>query len=198
MEAAEKRNYIVNKCYKLLLLKGFDGVSISDIQKECNVARGLLYHYFGSKEELFYEVVSKVTLPKFYISSEETSKMNLRDTLIYICSKYHKICIDDELQGVSLLNFDFLTYRATQENIEIRTQYEEIQRQELKVLKAAITQSIDNGEIKIGLDPNDLAIFTASLISGIWMNSLYEGNVEELFKQLKNILSLHLQLLNHK
>ncbi len=198
MEAQEKRRYIITKCYKLLLLKGFDGVSISDIQKECGVSRGLLYHYFGSKEDLFYEVVSKVTLPKFYISSDETCGMNLREALTYIYDKYYKICINDELKGISLLNFDFLTYRATQESKIIRTQYEEVQSQELKVLKIAIDESVMNGDMIIDVNHRELAIFTSSLISGIWMNSLYEGDIDVLFKRLEDVLTLHLTLLKHK
>ncbi len=198
METQEKRTYIINKCYKLLLLKGFDGVSISDIQKECGVARGLLYHYFGSKEDLFYEVVSKVTLPKFYISCEDTNNMNLRETLNYIYYRYYEICINDELKGISLLNFDFLTYRATQENMSIRAQYEEGQAQELKILKIAIEQSVANGDMETDVDHNELALFTTSLISGIWMNSLYEGDIDALFKRLRDVLSLHMTLLKHK
>lgn len=198
MNTLAKQNYIINKCYKLLLKKGFDGVSVSDIQKECNVARGLLYHYFRSKEELFYEVVSKIIIPQLCIPIEETFNMNLRDTLKYICNRYYQMCINDELEGVSLLNFDFLIYRAIQESPEIKSQYEQIQRQEQKVVKIAIEQSIANGEMVSDIDTNELAILTTSLIDGVWLNSLNQGEVSVLFKQLENIISLHLRLLNHK
>lgn len=198
MNRAVKQDYIIEKCYKLLLTKGFDGVSISDIQKECNVARGLLYHYFGGKKALFYEVVSKIVFPKLHISTEATSNMNLREVLIYMCDQYYQMCLNDGIEGVSLLNFDFLVYRATQESAEIKLQYEMIRRQERMVVKLAIERSIANGEMISSVEANDLSTLTISLIDGIWMSSLFDGEIRELFKRMDSTLSLHLQLLNHK
>lgn len=198
MEAQEKRDFIIRKCYKLLLLKGFDGVSISDIQKECGVARGLLYHYFGSKEELFYEVVSNIILPQFIISKSQVSNLNLRDTLLYICNQHHQICLTDELQGVSLLNYDFLIYRTTQESPLIGKQYEEIRKQEQEVVIGGIERSIANGEMRADVNHAELAQLITSLIDGTWLNALSQGDPELLITQLKKMVALNLHLLNHK
>lgn len=198
MEALEKRNLIIKKCYKLLLQKGFDGVSISDIQKECGTARGLLYHYFGSKEELFYEVVSKMVLPQFFINNNDIGVLNLRGTLKYICNQYLQNCFSDNLQGISLLNYDFLIYRTIQECPEIKAQYREIQNNEHEVIKCAIERSIANGEMKTDVTPSELAYFISSLIDGVWLNSLSQGDPYVLITQLENMLALNLQLLNHK
>lgn len=46
------REFILEKTFGLLLQKGYDGVSVSDIQQLTGMARGLLYHYFGSLEQL--------------------------------------------------------------------------------------------------------------------------------------------------
>ena len=198
MEVQDKRDFIIRKCYKLLLLRGFDGVSISDIQTECGVARGLLYHYFGSKEELFYEVVSTIILPKFVIQESCVDQLNLRDTLMYLCNQYHQVCIIDELEGVSLLNYDFLFYRATQESSEIRDQYEKIQKQEREVVANAIERSIANGEMRTDVNHAELAQLITSLLDGAWFNSLPQGDPMILTAQLKKMVELTLHLLNHK
>lgn len=198
MEKLKKRNYIITKCYKLLLKKGFDGVSISDIQSECNVARGLLYHYFGSKEELFYEVVKTIVLPQFSFSCEDVKDLNLRDLLRLLCYRYQNICINDELDGISLLNFDFLIYRAVQENQSVKIQYEKTESDRIDIIKSAIQISILNEKIRNDIDTSKLAFFIASLIDGVWLNSLSTGNTEHLIKQLEEMVSLNLQLLNHK
>lgn len=57
------RDLILQRTFALLLDKGYDGVSVSDIQQELEIARGLLYHYFSSKEELFAEVVRQKAFP---------------------------------------------------------------------------------------------------------------------------------------
>ena len=50
-------DFILQKTLGLLLQKGYDGVSVSDIQQVTGMARGLLYHYFGNLDRLFEEVV---------------------------------------------------------------------------------------------------------------------------------------------
>lgn len=37
--------------------KGFHSATITDIAKKAGIAKGLLYHYFNSKEELLYHIV---------------------------------------------------------------------------------------------------------------------------------------------
>ena len=53
----EKGNETGNKCFlmdlKLFYEKGYEKTTISDIAKEINVAQGLCYRYFPSKEMLF-------------------------------------------------------------------------------------------------------------------------------------------------
>ena len=198
MQIQDKRDFIIQKCYKLLLLKGFDGVSISDIKTECCVARGLLYHYFGSKEELFYEVVSNIILPQFIIEESCVSHLNLRGTLAYICDHYHKICLVDGLEGVSLLNYDFLIYRTTQESGEIRDQYDNIRKQEQALILNAIGRSIASGDLSTDVDHEGLAQLVTSLLDGAWFNSLSQGDPNVLIAHLKKMVELALQLLNHK
>lgn len=49
----ERRKEILNTAMKLFYEKGYEKTSISDIAKEMNVAQGLCYRYFPSKEVLF-------------------------------------------------------------------------------------------------------------------------------------------------
>lgn len=49
----ERRQEILDTAMKVFYKKGYEKTSISDIAKEMNVAQGLCYRYFSSKEELF-------------------------------------------------------------------------------------------------------------------------------------------------
>lgn len=42
---------------KLFAIKGFDGTSVSGIAKEAGVAKGLIYNYFSSKEDIVHQLV---------------------------------------------------------------------------------------------------------------------------------------------
>lgn len=41
--------------------KGYDGGSVNDMCAENKISKGLIYHYFGSKEALFCRVLGAVS-----------------------------------------------------------------------------------------------------------------------------------------
>jgi AcrR family transcriptional regulator len=57
MDPDERRGQILRIASRLFGQRPYSEVSISDIANEAGIARGLLHHYFGSKRELYLEVV---------------------------------------------------------------------------------------------------------------------------------------------
>ena len=53
------RDKILKTTFLLLLEKGYDRVLVSDIQATLGISRGLMYRYFKSKSELFFEAARK-------------------------------------------------------------------------------------------------------------------------------------------
>jgi AcrR family transcriptional regulator len=53
----ERRQQILTCARRLFSERNYSAVSTTDIAKEAGVARGLLNHYFGTKRELYLEVV---------------------------------------------------------------------------------------------------------------------------------------------
>jgi TetR/AcrR family fatty acid metabolism transcriptional regulator len=49
----DKRNKIINAALEIFTEQGFHNTRLDDIAKEANVAKGTLYLYFKSKEDLF-------------------------------------------------------------------------------------------------------------------------------------------------
>jgi AcrR family transcriptional regulator len=57
LEHDERRTQILACAGKLFSESNYTAVSTSDIAREAGVARGLLHHYFGTKRELYLEVI---------------------------------------------------------------------------------------------------------------------------------------------
>jgi AcrR family transcriptional regulator len=57
MDPDARRGQILRVAARLFSQRLYSEVSISDIAGEAGIARGLLHHYFGSKRELYLEVV---------------------------------------------------------------------------------------------------------------------------------------------
>ncbi len=61
-KAAQRREEIVEASCQLFLSKGYDKTTISDVMNSLNVAKGTIYHYFKSKEELLDAVIESIVL----------------------------------------------------------------------------------------------------------------------------------------
>lgn len=57
LEHGERRGQILTCARRLFSERPYAAVSTSDIAREAGVARGLLHHYFGTKRDLYLEVV---------------------------------------------------------------------------------------------------------------------------------------------
>ena len=54
----QRREAIVERAAHLFAIAGFRGTSVSDLAKACDTSKSLLYHYYPSKEDVLYAVMS--------------------------------------------------------------------------------------------------------------------------------------------
>lgn len=55
----ERKEHILNAALHVFARRGFAATKIQDIAKQGGISHGLVYHYFKSKEDVFYELVSR-------------------------------------------------------------------------------------------------------------------------------------------
>jgi TetR/AcrR family transcriptional regulator len=89
----EKQDRIINAAIKEIALKGYDRASTNEIVKKAGISKGLLFHYFGNKKQMYlylfdycYEIIAdefykKIDLsePDFFIRIRQAAliKMDL-------------------------------------------------------------------------------------------------------------------------
>lgn len=54
----QRREAIVEKAAQLFASAGFNGCSVADLATACNTSKSLIYHYYPSKEDILYAVMS--------------------------------------------------------------------------------------------------------------------------------------------
>ena len=75
LEHEERRAQILACARRLFSERHYDAVSTEDIARGAGIARGLLHHYFGTKRELFHEVVrSMLRLPDALFVEESAGR----------------------------------------------------------------------------------------------------------------------------
>ncbi|EKN69259.1 TetR family transcriptional regulator [Neobacillus bataviensis LMG 21833] len=74
----EKQDRIINAAIKEFALKGYDRASTNEIVKEAGISKGLLFHYFGNKRQLFlflfdycYEIIAEQFYQKINLAEKD-------------------------------------------------------------------------------------------------------------------------------
>ena len=88
-----RREQILETARRLFEEEGYEPISMIDVARAAGVTRGLVHHYFGSKRELYLEVVRSVlgeaptlVTPEVTGSLDETVQRNASLVLDYLSS----------------------------------------------------------------------------------------------------------------
>ena len=105
------RELILEKTFLLLLEKGYERISVSDIQKSLGMSRGLLYRYFKNKDELVESACRSFFVDRFILSEDEMKKLSFFDSLVHMHNAL--ISLLDELEKkygkvISVLQYNML------------------------------------------------------------------------------------------
>lgn len=90
MNKNNRKEHLYRAAFKLFLMKQFDAVSISDIEKESGMTRGAITYYGGDKKGLFYDVVKQFIVDTQNIenkmsNTEPESLKNFIDSYVHGC-----------------------------------------------------------------------------------------------------------------
>jgi AcrR family transcriptional regulator len=105
-EYDERKLAIVETAAALFARDGFNGASVADIAKRGKISKSLIYHYYTSKEDILYDVMSshvrELEAAAEEIASDETSaETKLRDLTHRFMALYvgaadrHKVLLND-------------------------------------------------------------------------------------------------------
>ena len=82
MDRDTRRMEILRVASRLFRQRPYSEVSVNDIAEEAGIAKGLLHHYFGSKRELYLEVVRDVaTVPSVPVPDDDDGSLG-RDEML--------------------------------------------------------------------------------------------------------------------
>lgn len=182
---------ILTKTFELLLKEGYDGVSITDIQRAAGVSRGLLYHYYKNKEELFIEVTERYFVDLFKIDLDTVKAFTIPEMIGYMEQKHIEVCQATSLADgsqMSIINYDFLFYQVIRKSPLFAAQYHKIRDDELRTWEIVVQNSIELGELKGVVDVKTTARILVYIIDGAWFNESRTKEAMDVVKGITNIL----------
>jgi AcrR family transcriptional regulator len=165
------KDNIILAALRLFLLRGYRNVSLMDVANEIGITKGGIYHYFGSKEELFHAGICYLfdffgERYTEFLSREKT----FRGTLNFLLSGEQEVYIE------RLLNIKQGDYRANNASLalEVMHNFPEIQERidqgqlELRnIIKEKLQIAQETGETRQDLDAEVVATIVLSVSSGL-------------------------------
>ncbi len=160
--ASSRRRQVLDAAVKVMGKTGFHQMSMQDLAAEANVSVGLIYKYFGGKEDLLLATIVRI-LDVFrdqLAPVMDAAGDDVVDQLTAGIRRYTQI-VDENLDGV------VLTYRESRTlGPAGRTQIKELEIASAAPLRAAIETGIARGVFR-HVDV-DLTVFNIMLLAHGW------------------------------
>jgi AcrR family transcriptional regulator len=178
-----KRHQIIEAAARLMVQKGIEKTSLSDIANEAGISKGSLYYYYASKDDLIFDItdthINQISENLFSIIDARRGNADWKDVLKLLFERImaaetrgrlHLYLIHQALNGNELLMERFRKkYREWNEMI--RDGFEKIKPgdDDYKNLSLLIIAALDGFLIQslLGLETIDADEFVNHLKSGI-------------------------------
>ncbi len=138
---------IIDAAVEVIAENGYHQSQVSKIAKQAGVADGTIYLYFKNKEDILISLF-KEKMGQFIERMEEDikEKTTAKEKLALVISKHFSLLADDH-------NLAIVTQlELRQSNLELRQKINEVLKGYMNILDNILTEGIQSGELKEGLD----------------------------------------------
>lgn len=144
----EKQNRILNAAMKEFAKKGYEKASTNEIVKESEISKGLLFHYFKNKKQLFlylYSYCVELNMNEFY------KKINLNESDFFTRLRQTQLIKMELLKKYPEI-FRFIEAAYLEDSSEIKQELEAKNKELMKKGADVLFKGIDMSKFKDGID----------------------------------------------
>jgi AcrR family transcriptional regulator len=187
----EKRNHLLETASQVFGQQGYTNTRVSDIAERAGVAKGTVYEYFSSKEDLFFDVFKwfnvGVRESVNQVIAEHTSP---RDRLVAILRLSGEIIVDHR-ELFPMMNVDlWVILRSSEPGKRFAKEFGE-QYHSYRVLVADIIRDGQRcGEFRTDADPDSIATLLISTFDGLGMQYWLDDSIDPIRSSERFVLAL--------
>ena len=145
---SEKQDRILNAALKEFTQKGYDNASTNEIVKGANISKGLLFHYFKNKKELYFFLYNHFVE---IIMNEMFAELDLSERDIFARIK-NIIYLKSQLMKKYPEIFNFMMAVQMEGSKEDNNDLNQSNSELLRTNSAKLFDGIDTTQFKEGLD----------------------------------------------
>lgn len=194
----DRREQIINKAMELYALKGYQNVSITDLQFALDIGRGTLYYYFKDQDELFYTCMEKFFLEPKQRALSNVSEDTGIDLMIKVMIDYlhnlEEALLTFDTKTINTSNVNDLMFTAYSKFPSLHRKAQRLALKELELWRKAIYNDQRAGLIRRDIDREQIAImFTHiknSYDSGLGQTQMGFSLLEKTYSEFHHLLKL--------
>ena len=171
---------ILDAAFNVFVKNGFKDTTMSHIVKESGLSKGAIYHYYGSKKELFISLIDHweiFSFPDFYSKNNKEEKAE--ETLKRFADTIYDVFCNRPHVFLAEIEFWALANKDTEINERSKVLYDKI----LKLFGLVLTKGVRNKEFD-DIDTKIISIELLSVFQGINWFCLFGGDKKTVKKYL--------------
>lgn len=191
------KEVLYKAAFRLFLVKQFEGVSLSDIEKESGLTRGAIFYYANDKKDLFHDIIKHYVIDRQNISTKVNSSgyTSVRDYIdLYI--KGVRDTMDNLYELLPDMTRDNASRAYVSTILEASTFFPDVNiwyrhnvNNDISMWVSVLHKGVENGEIREDIDLLNSAKQFVCIYYGLTLiNSFSDGlNTNQLLEQMLNL-----------
>jgi len=189
---SQTKDLILKTAFLLFTQKGYKAVTLKEIVEKTGLSKGAFYHYFTSKEKLFYEVVETFFFKSMLVDFsflDKTSLKNFYSDYVVTLQKKFKELKDNLILGGPEINFNYITLLFDAINLfpDFRGKLIKVLNDEINEWTQVVKTARSNGEFTSPMTDEQIARMFIYSNDGISLRLLLEGHLELMYSEMMNL-----------
>ena len=161
----DRRDYIIRKATELYALKGFQNVSITDLQFALDMGRGTLYYYFKDQDELFLTCMERYFLePKQRALNSVPEDVGIEQMINAMQAYLHSLeeaLMTFDIKTINTSNVNDMMFTAYSKFPALHRKAQRLSLKEIELWRKAIYHDQRAGLIRRDIDREQVALMFA-------------------------------------
>ncbi len=179
----DSKEKILEVALKLFIRKGYHGTSLNEIASQAGLTKGGVYHYFDSKDDLYYQSLKKF----FDFDRPGWLKKNDLEVKNLIYKGFKSITdrkewiktLTDIDSDDAILRFYMFLYDATRRHPDLQEYIDQHDQYKREILTQAFKRAQKNEEIRADIDPEVIAFEFDALLQQLEYLSFVNPGIKE-------------------
>lgn len=194
----DRREYIIRKAMELYAHKGYQNVSITDLQFALDIGRGTLYYYFADQDELFRTCMERYFLePKQRALNsvpEDAGVEQMIEAMMTYLGSLEQALLSFEEKNINTSNVNGLMFSAYSKFPTLYRQAKRLAIKEQELWRKAIYNDQRAELIRRDIDREQVALMFAhiknSYDSGLGKGQMDFSLLRKTYSELHNLIKI--------